>query len=193
MKTKLFILMLLPFFGYTAFSQDASKAKSEKSVTWFGVDYTLAKFTMVTEDPAVIVNQYLMAINRLILAEPEKFNIKTYFGKTEVVNDIDQVVERNAAIDPSSLVINDEHKITPEEVFALIKKYDTQGKSGMGLVFVAENLNKISQIGSYYVCFFDLSTKEIIDARRKTGKAAGFGFRNYWAGSAFNVMKTWTY
>jgi len=24
-----------------------------------------------------------------------------------------------------------------------------------------------------------------------TGKAAGFGFRNYWAGSVYNVMKNW--
>jgi hypothetical protein len=63
----------------------------------------------------------------------------------------------------------------------------------MGLVFVAENLNKITQMGSYWVCFFDLGTKEIIDMQLKTGKAAGFGFRNYWAGSAFNVMKNWSY
>jgi len=33
--------------------------------------------------------------------------------------------------------------------------------------------------------------KEIIDSRRIVGLAKGFGFRNYWAGSIYNVMKTW--
>ena len=72
----------------------------------------------------------------------------------------------------------------------VISSYDTKGKTGIGLVFVAENLNKVEQIGSYYVVFFDMASKEIIDSERKVGKASGIGFRNYWAGSIFNVMKT---
>jgi hypothetical protein len=60
------------------------------------------------------------------------------------------------------------------------------------LIFIAENLNKSAQTGSYYVCFFDLATKEIIDSRRIVGKAVGIGFRNYWAGSVYNCMKAWS-
>jgi hypothetical protein len=78
-----------------------------------------------------------------------------------------------------------------DQVKDVIKKYDVEDKSGVGLIFVAENLNKVSQTGSYYVCFFDLSTKEIIDCKRMTGAVSGIGFRNYWACSIYNVMKTW--
>ena len=193
MKTKILItiLMLVIATGNTSFAQDKAKVMSEKSITWFGVDFSIGKYTLVTEDPAVIVNQYLKAINKLILMEPEKYNLKTLFNKSEVTNDLDQVTERNEKIDPTSLVIYEEHKITLDDVKAEIKKYNTKGKSGMGLVFVAENLNKTTQMGSYYVCFFDIASKEIIDAQRMTGKAAGIGFRNYWTGSVYNIMKVW--
>jgi hypothetical protein len=184
------VLFLILFFGQ-AFGQDRAKALSQTSIVWFGVDFTNAKFTMVTEDPAVIVDQYFKSINLLILQESEKFDIKKFFKKSEVTNDIDIVTESNSKVDPKGLVINDEYKFPAEDVSKIIRKYKTAENTGTGLVFIAENLNKIAQYGSYYVCFFDIASKEIIDCQRYSGKAAGFGFRNYWAGSIYNVMKNW--
>jgi hypothetical protein len=193
MKTKLlFAVISLAFCVSSAlFSQNKQQAKDEKAITWYGIDFTKAKFTLVTEDPTVIVNQYLKSINQLIQAEPEKFDLKKWFNKTDVAFDIDQVNERNSKIDPASLVISDEYKFTPEDVKAVISKYNTKGKSGLGLIFVAENLHKVKQTGSYYVVFFNQDTKEIIDSERFEVKAVGIGFRNYWAGSVFNIMKIW--
>jgi hypothetical protein len=193
MKTKsLFIAVLIfSFFSGAMQAQDRKKAVAEKNITWFGVDFTLARFTLVTEDPAAIVSTSLKAINTLILAEPEKYDLKKFFSKSEVTPDVDMVNERNSKIDPTILVVPDKYTITPEDVKKVISSYDTKGKTGMGLVFVAENLNKVEQIGSFYVVFFDMGTKEIIDSERRVGKAAGFNFRNYWAGSVFAVMKGW--
>jgi hypothetical protein len=185
------IVVLMACFSMVLQAQDKAKAKSEKSITWYGVDFTLAKFTLVTEEPSVIVNQYLKAINTLIQTEQEKFDLKKWFDKSEVVYELDQVNEKNAKINPDGLVIGDEHKITPDDVKRVLAGYKTQGKPGLGLIMVAENLSKVKQIGSFYVCFFDQSSKEIIDLERFEAKAAGFGFRNYWAGSVFNIMKTW--
>jgi len=183
--------MLLVFSSVVLLSaQDAARVNSEKSLTWYGVDYALARFTLVVEDPAIIVNQYMKAINTLIITETEKYNFKTFFSKSEVTNDLGPVEARNAGIDPSILVIADAHEISLDDVKKEIKALQTKGE-GLGLVFVAENLSKTTQIGSYWVCFFDTATREIIDAKRMTGKAAGFGFRNYWAGSVYNVLKTW--
>jgi hypothetical protein len=123
--------------------------------------------------------------------EPTKFDLKKWFNKTEVTYDLDQVNERNAKIDPGSLVISDDYKTTLDDVKKVIAKYNTKGKPGLGLIFVAENLHKVKQTGSFYVCFFDQATKEIVDAQRYEVKAVGIGFRNYWAGSVFNIMKIW--
>ncbi|MBN2482420.1 MAG: hypothetical protein JXB19_11810 [Bacteroidales bacterium] len=190
-KTILTILTLLLILGSNLFAQDKTKALNETTMTWYGIDFSLAKFTLITEDPVAIVNQYFNAINLLVPNEPEKYDLKKYFNKSDVTIDLDQVTERNGGVNPASLVINEEHEITRDDVQAVVKSYNTGDHSGMGLVFIAENLNKSSQTGSYYVCFFDNATKEIIDASRMTGKAAGFGFRNYWAGSVYNVMKAW--
>ena len=183
-------MILLGFMNYS-FSQEYQKVSDIKKVIWLGVDFTAAKFTLVTEDPAVIVNQYLKAINVLIISEREKFNIRSFFKVDEVSNNIELAIEFNQQIDPSALVIFDDYKLDVDQVKDVIKKYDVEDKSGAGLIFVAENLNKVSQTGSYYVCFFDLSTKEIIDCKRMTGAVSGIGFRNYWACSIYNVMKTW--
>lgn len=193
MKTKTFIqvVALTLIFGLNAFSQNREKALNESNMTWYGVDFSLAKFTMIIDDPEDIVDRYLDAINQLVPNEPEKYDLKEYFNKSEVTIDLNEVAERNSNINPDALVIDEKHEISLDDVKAVIKSYNTQDHSGMGLVFIAENLNKSSQTGSYYVCFFDNSTKEIIDARRMTGKATGFGIRNYWAGSVYNVMKAW--
>jgi hypothetical protein len=132
----------------------------------------------------------MKAINTLTITETEKYNFKTFFNKSEVSNDLDPVKARNAAIDPANLVIADAHEITLDDVKKEIRDLQTKGE-GLGVVFVAENLNKSTQTGSYWVCFFDKSTHEIVDAKRMIGKAAGIGFRNYWAGSVYNILKTW--
>jgi hypothetical protein len=193
MKTKsLFIVVLIfSFFSGAMQAQDKKKAVAEKSITWYGVDFTLARFTLVTEDPVAIVSTSLKAINTLILAEPEKYDLKKFFSKSEVAPDIEMVNEMNSKIDPAILVVPDKYTITPEDAKKVISSYDAKGKTGTGLVFVAENLNKVEQTGSYYVVFFDIASKEIIDMQHKVGKASGIGFRNYWTGSVYNVMKSW--
>ncbi len=193
MKTKsLFIVVLIfSFFSGAMQAQDKKKAVAEKNITWLGVDFTLARFTLVTEDPAAIVSTSLKAINNLILAEPDKYDLKKFFSKSEVTPDIEMVNERNSKIDPTILVVPDKYTITPDDVKKVIGGYDTKGKTGTGLVFVAENLHKVDQTGSYYVVFFDMASKEIVDSERKVGKASGIGFRNYWTGSVYNVMKAW--
>ena len=62
---------------------------------------------------------------------------------------------------------------------------------GIGLVFVAEQMNKINLIGSYYVSFFDLKNKGVLTTCCKIGKAGGFGMRNFWAATVYNMMKSW--
>jgi hypothetical protein len=191
-KAKFFALMLISgMVAVTSFAQNRSKAFSESTVTWYGVDYSLAKFTLITESTQQIVSLYLPSINDVIVQEQEKYNIRKYFNKSNLNIELDNVNEHNQKIDPAQLAITHASSITQDDVKKLIKSYKTTGKSGMGLVLVAENMNKSTAIGSFYVCFFDLATKEIIDSQRYIGKASGVGFRNYWAGAVVNVMKVW--
>ena len=193
MKSKLLTISLLLLIGFStsSFSQGNKKTSEIKNVVWLGVDFTAAKFTGVADNPEIIVNQYIKSINTLIITEQSKFDFKKFFKLSEVTNDIDLVNEFNTKIDPSKLVVNDSYKFELDKVKEVIKKYDVKDKTGTGLIFVAENLNKTTKSGKYYVCFFDLKTKEIIECKEKSGPVNGVGFRNYWASSIYVIMKTW--
>jgi hypothetical protein len=190
--SKLFVvLLILGVNAGTSFAQNRSKAFAESSVTWYGVDYSLVKFTLITESTQLIVSNYLPSINDVIVQEQDKYNIRKYFNKYNVTIELDNVNAHNQKIDPVQLAITNSSSITQDDVKKLVKSYNTAGKTGMGLVFVAENMNKSTSFGSFYVCFFDLTTKEIIDSQRIVGKAVGVGFRNYWAGAVVGAMKAW--
>ena len=193
MKSKLLTLSLLILVGFStsSFSQGNKKTAEIKNVVWLGVDFTAAKFTGITDNPEIIVNQYIKSINTLVITEQTKFDFKKFFKLSEVTYDIDLANEFNSKIDPSKLVITEAYKFEMDKVKEVIRKYDVKDKTGTGLIFVAENLNKTAKSGSYYVCFFDLKTKEIIECKLKSGPLNGVGFRNYWASSIYAIMKTW--
>ena len=194
MKSKLLTLSLLLIIGFSTSSlcQESKKTADIKSVVWLGVDFTAAKFTGVADNPETIVNQYMKSINTLVITEQSKFDFRKFFKIPEVTYYIDLANEFNAKIDPSKLVITDAYKFDQDKVQEVIKRYNVKDKTGTGLIFVAENLNKIAKTGSYYVCFFDLKTKQIIECKLKSGPLNGVGFRNYWASSIYAIMKTWS-
>jgi hypothetical protein len=179
-------------FSTSSLCQENKKTADIKSVVWLGVDFTAAKFTGVADNPETIVNQYMKSINTLVITEQSKFDLKKFFKIPEVTYYIDLANEFNAKINPSKLVITDAYKFDQDKVQEVIRKYNMKDKTGTGLIFVAENLNKIAKTGSYFVCFFDLKTKQIIECKLKSGPLNGVGFRNYWASSIYAVMKTWS-
>jgi hypothetical protein len=184
-----FIILVLFIIGCST-TPEREKVLSERKVVWLGIDYSLAKFSNIEESPDAVLEK-LSAINNVVVNEAGKYNVKKYFKKSEVTYDLTIVNSNNSKIDPAKLVTSGIHSITSDDVKKLISSYNIRGKTGMGLVFVAENMNKSKKTGSYYVCFFDLSTKDIIDSERVQGKASGFGLRNFWARSVLEVMKRW--
>jgi len=191
-SSKIFVpLLILNAIAGNAIAQNHIKVFSETSIVWYGVDYSLSKFTLVNRSGAQIVDTYIPSINALIVQD-KQYDIGKFFNKNSVTTELDNVNTNNQKINPSKLVINSPNSITIHEVENLIDSYNNHGKTGMGLVFVAENMNKATSVGSFYVCFFDLATNEIIDSQRMESKAVGVGFRNFWASTVYAVMKDWS-
>ena len=67
--------------------------------------------------------------------------------------------------------------------------YNTEGKKGVGVFFLAESLNKNTREGCFHFIAMDMKTKELLIHERLLGKPKGFGLRNYWAGSIYSVIK----
>ena len=79
--------------------------------------------------------------------------------------------------------------VDKDKVASIIKKYDYKGKKGLGMMFVVEGMHKEAKKASMWVVFIDMDTKKMLLAKQLEGKASGFGFRNYWAKTFYNVLK----
>jgi hypothetical protein len=77
-----------------------------------------------------------------------------------------------------------------KKVADLVKKYDFKGHSGIGMLFFVEGMSKGRESASMWVTFVDMKSKTVLLTKHMEGKAGGFGFRNYWAKSFLNVLKS---
>jgi len=170
---------------------------TDYTVTWYGIDYSHAKIVgkvsafgmkvpVTAED---IRDRYYGEWNYLILDEPEKFNIAEMIQRKTVVKDISMVKQLNAAAAIDSIEVKATPYYTPQEIQKFVSAYPIENKAGIGLIFIAESMDKSTTTAYYHVVFFKMDTKEILLQERLKGAAGGSGTRNYWAGSYYNVME----
>lgn len=56
-----------------------------------------------------------------------------------------------------------------------MKQYETDKQDGIGLVFFMETLDKISETGTMWVTFFNLSDYKVLLTERMKGDSGGTG------------------
>jgi hypothetical protein len=165
-------------------------------VTWLGIDYSHSKIIgsvgsfggKSTISAQELRDNYYPAWNHLILDEPEKFNLQSMIHRASVTKDLTVIKQLNAATSLDSMEAPITPYYTPTEIQHFISMYPIEVKSGIGLVFIAESMNKINNEAVYHVVFFNIETKDILLQERLKGTAGGIGLRNYWASSYGKVM-----
>ncbi len=189
---KIVLLSAIVFaFSFAAKSQyTKADVFKVKDITFYGLDFSNAMLVGSEgfTDPYVIQEQFFSSWNNLFIAEPDKYNLAEVFEKSNVATNFDIVTERNAMPDPGELVTDEPYSFGADVVSDIIAEYDA-GEEGIGLVFIIESFNKTAETGYMWVTFFDKSTGEVLLAKHMAGDAGGFGLRNYWAKSYYNVMK----
>lgn len=164
-------------------------SSSEVPLTYLGVDFTQAKvLNEIAANAMDIRDRQFAAINQVIVNEPKKYDFQKAFSKTVVTNDISLTNEKNGKIDAEKIVATEEPKFTNVTIESIVKGYNFSGKKGIGLMFVMESMNKATATASMYVTLIDLSSKKVLLTERMTAKPAGFGFRNYWAKTIYEVL-----
>ncbi|HEX9512909.1 MAG TPA: hypothetical protein VF939_20605 [Puia sp.] len=167
-------------------------------ITWLGLDFSQVKFigpATQFKDAGEISNEqfreYTASWNQLFISEQKKYNVAEMVHRPEVKYALDVTNKANSSIkkdffgnNPNDFKTLDEKKIGD-----LVKNYDFQGKTGAGLLFFVEGMSKGLQEAGAWVTLVDMKSKKVISTTYKTGKAGGFGFRNYWAKSWFNIIK----
>ena len=170
-------------------------------ITWLGLDFSQLVFIgsatqyhdagTVTGDD--LRNKYFPGWNELVINEKEKYNVADAVHRTEVTYATEVTAKANKQIpdhDFFSTNESDFQKLTEQKIGDLVKKYDFQGKTGIGLMFFVDGMNKSAAKASVWVTFVDMKTKKVLFTEHEVEKSGGFGFRNYWAKSFYNVLIT---
>lgn len=197
MKKSLLFALAFCLSG-TLFSQTVSDlfTSSEHKVYWLGIDYShvilIGAFNQFAEagetGPELIKNKYFPAWNALIENEYEKYNVGAMLRKENMEINTAAIDKINAKTHLEDLEGDADPNYTAEQIQKFVKAYDFGVKDGIGVLFLAESLNKNKERGKYHFVAINLSTKEVLLQEAFIGEAGGFGLRNYWAKSYFMVI-----
>lgn len=171
---------------------------SPTKITWLGIDYSHVKligsFSNFNENtkitPEIIKNDYFVRWNELILKESNKYTIDKMFRKKDINYNIEGVTAINKQTDVTSIVQTTSPNYTEIQLQQFVKNYYFNQSEGIGLLFVAESMNKIREEAIYHVLAINLTNNEILLCDKFTTKPGGIGLRNYWASSFLKVIET---
>ena len=201
-----FLVCLMVLIPGMAFALGFGNEQPAPKMNFYGVDFTLVKTFGVKEDPGKTALAF-EAINKLIVTETKKYQYGNFFrkyirqiaqttdlGRIESLGfdnvNIDEAIYKARVMDEAGMpTYNKAFKIDDSDLARLIKSFNTGSDTGYGVLYVAELLNKEDGIGNFIAVFFDVRTKKVIFADRVSGKAGGFGLRNYWASPLEKIFK----
>ena len=175
----------------------AGNVFSAESLTFFGIDYSRVRLIGdhghgfgKDMDTAKIRDKYFQAFNSVVVNERKKYDLSKATGGKFIEYKLDSVLKINAKADPNNLrALTKSNPLGLPVVASMVKKYDTKGTKGIGFVIIADQMNKFDKLAHYYVTFFDVNTKIVLFSAYVKGKPGGFGYRNFWLRSVYNVMK----
>ena len=99
---------------------------------------------------------------------------------------IDFALEQTDKLKDKKFQNKPSNEISSDEIIKAFPKTD-----GIVLLIVAKELNKGKNSGIFIALIFDGDTGKLISENEFTGKAGGFGLRNFWAGAIHSGMKSY--
>lgn len=194
MQRKMTLLLLASLFVVVNSQAQTLKEffTTNTPLTYLGVDFTQARVIgEAVTDANDIRDRFYSGINNVIIGEPKKYDLAAAFH-AEINSDLEAVKKRNAAINIDQIKSSntaDFNRLKTADIDKLVKGFDFDGKKGVGLLFVMDGMSKAEEAANVYVTLVDMGSKKVLLTEKMEGKAGGFGFRNYWVHTIYEVLK----
>ena len=190
------MILLCSIIGNSQTTKDLFLSSGVK-VSWLGIDFSHVKLIgdfsdfgeAGSKNTAQIRDKYFTGWNNLVLAEPQKYDIKGMLREGEINNDIEMVMDLNTKTDLKDMESYNAPKYSKDNIKEFVHEYDLKNKVGIGVLFIAECLNKNAEEAVFHFVAINMHTGEILLQERLSGKPKGFGLRNYWAGALYSIIK----
>ena len=146
---KKLILFLFLSTSLFCFGQGKSALKDIQSIKFYGVDYSQVKIFGADESPAQFKDAF-RRINELFITEAKKYNVGKQLKKEVTEISLDAVNQVNENIDLTELMTaKRQYTLSKEQIKAAINALPIQKTPGVGMVFIAQFLDKSNNRGTY--------------------------------------------
>ena len=170
--------LLLCFTAYSA-------KPNSKWCYMYGVDFSEVQVFGAMESEEDFA-QAFENINLLFITEADKYDVSQTVGHS-VKLVLEPMMNLLKECDYEDLKTYDDE--CPEiDIAECVESYDLEQEEGLGVVIIAKFLNKPEKYGEYAVVVFDIATRNVLKSVDVFGAAGGFGLRNFWAKSVYNVL-----
>lgn len=155
-------------------------------VFFYGVDFSEVKIVGAKETDDKFKTAFAR-INQLIVTELNKFDFKNLVG-VPVSNYTIPAQQKTETMSWQGIRTSN---LLPQKnsIENMVTSYDLPHEQGKGIVLIAWVLNKNKNMATYELVVFDIRTREILFNEEVEAEAGGFGLRNFWANSVFNVIR----
>ncbi|MBO7285088.1 MAG: hypothetical protein J6U69_00635 [Alistipes sp.] len=151
----------------------------------YGVDFSEVQVFGAMESEEDFA-QAFENINLLFITEADKYDVSQTIGHS-VKLVLEPMMNLLKECDYEDLKTYDDE--CPEiDIAECVESYDLEQEEGLGVVIIAKFLNKPEKYGEYAIVVFDIATRNVIKSVDVFGAAGGFGLRNFWAKSVYNVL-----
>lgn len=206
MKKQLITSILIVLSCTANFAQTVADLfmPSGQAIVWLGVDFSHVKlvgdFSQFNgaggNSGKQVRDTYFPAWNHILFAEAEKYDVRGMLRKEDLKIDMDKIMELNSETPLETLESYNVVSFTEENIREFVKAYSSKiSPKGIGVGYIAESLNKGTSTATYHFFAINLETKELLLHEVITGKAGGFGLKNFWARtlltSNVQVKKQW--
>jgi hypothetical protein len=170
---------------------------SDTKLYWLGIDFSNVKligdFSQFLgsgeKSASQIKKTFFPAWNELILKERQKYDVAGMLRKDDIIYDIDMITDLNTTALLEEMEVDNTPNYTRSDIERFVSKYNTADKTGIGVVLVAEVLDKSNAQAWFHFVALNLTSKKILVHDRLSGIPAGIGLRNYWAGAIHDVLE----
>ena len=179
---------MMIFALLSAFLFQVQGVKAQSPNVFFGVDFSLAKAYGIEESASELIEAF-DKINNLFISEGSKYNPSKAFKSKDMKLTLAMVRDRIENIDKKELIVDtNDYLLMRKDIEEQVKDYNTGDAEGVGAILIADVLDKSQNKASYHAVVFDIRTKKVISVKQVSGKAKGFGLRNFWAGSMRSAL-----
>jgi hypothetical protein len=180
-----FLIISLPSWG-----QSLTDAARSNDLTWYGVDFTEAKFSGFGSSLSIygLKDSLISAWSFSNVSEENSGMLRRQFGKKSIQVENTLANKRNIQSGFENALNNETHEISYDKVKEIVSGYSFKG-SGYGVIIIVEVFDKTNEMVSAWVTYINKQNGQVITARRYRGIAGGIGMRYHWMQGIEDVIK----